>query len=47
MGTDYPFDMGEVDPVGRIEGLPGLSDEDRRGMLGLNAARLLGLPDDI
>lgn len=44
MGTDYPFDMGEPDPVGRIEGLTDISDIDRRGMLGLNAARLLRPP---
>ena len=44
MGTDYPFDMGELDPVGRINSVPGLLPEDRRKMLGLTAARLLGLP---
>jgi len=44
MGTDYPADMGEVDPLGFIESAPGLGDDDRRAILGGNAARLLGLP---
>jgi aminocarboxymuconate-semialdehyde decarboxylase len=41
MGTDYPADMGEVDPVGFIETAPGLNDTERRAILGRNAARLL------
>jgi aminocarboxymuconate-semialdehyde decarboxylase len=44
MGTDYPFDMGEVDPIGFVEGAEGLSDGDRRAILGHNAARLLNIP---
>ena len=43
MGTDYPADMGEVDPVGFIEGAPGLNDVERRAILGRNAARLLNI----
>ena len=43
VGTDYPADMGEVDPVGFIEGARGLDDETRRAILGGNAARLLGI----
>src|SRR5271168_4241596 len=43
MGTDYPADMGEIDPVGMIEGAPGLDDVERRAILGGNAARLLNL----
>jgi len=43
VGTDYPADMGEVDPVGFIESCPGLDDAARRAILGQNAARLLGL----
>jgi aminocarboxymuconate-semialdehyde decarboxylase len=43
MGTDYPADMGEVDPLGFIEGATGLDDAERRAILGGNAARLLGL----
>ena len=43
MGTDYPYDMGEIDPIGFIEGCTGLDDATRRAILGTNAARLLGL----
>jgi aminocarboxymuconate-semialdehyde decarboxylase len=43
VGTDYPADMGEVDPVGFIESCPGLDDTERRAILGRNAARLLNL----
>jgi aminocarboxymuconate-semialdehyde decarboxylase len=43
MGTDYPADMGEIDPIGFIEGSPNLSDADRAAIFGGNAARLLGL----
>ncbi|WP_226635043.1 amidohydrolase family protein [Novosphingobium profundi] len=40
MGTDYPFDMGEPDPVGFHSRL---GDEDRIRILGQNATELLGL----
>ena len=43
MGTDYPADMGEVDPIGFVEGADKLDDAARRAILGENAARLLGL----
>jgi aminocarboxymuconate-semialdehyde decarboxylase len=43
LGTDYPFDMGEDDPVGLIERTPELSDEEREMLVGGNAARLLGI----
>jgi aminocarboxymuconate-semialdehyde decarboxylase len=43
VGTDYPADMGEIDPIGFIERCPGLDDAQRRAILGRNAARLLGL----
>jgi aminocarboxymuconate-semialdehyde decarboxylase len=43
VGTDYPADMGETDPVGFIEGTPGIDDATRRAILGGNAARLLGI----
>jgi aminocarboxymuconate-semialdehyde decarboxylase len=43
MGTDYPYDMGEVDPIGFVERSRELTDEQRRLIFGGNAARLLGL----
>jgi aminocarboxymuconate-semialdehyde decarboxylase len=43
VGTDYPYDMGDDDPVGLVEATPGLSEEDRARILGANAAGLLGL----
>src|SRR5579863_5420963 len=43
VGTDYPADMGEIDPIGFIERAPGLDDTERRAILGHNAARLLNL----
>ncbi|HYA47806.1 MAG TPA: amidohydrolase family protein [Burkholderiales bacterium] len=41
LGTDYPFDMGEEDPVGFINGVPGLSSAEKKRIMGGNAARLL------
>ncbi|MEX1104552.1 MAG: amidohydrolase family protein, partial [Dehalococcoidia bacterium] len=46
LGTDYPFDMGEDDPVGLVERTPGLSQADRELITGGNAARLLGIVAD-
>ena len=43
LGTDYPFDMGDTDPVGLIDATEGLSDEERAAIKGGNAARLFGL----
>jgi aminocarboxymuconate-semialdehyde decarboxylase len=37
VATDYPADMGEIDPIGFIEGSPGLDDATRRAILGGNA----------
>ena len=42
MGTDYPFDMGTTDPLGFLEQVD-LTDEERRLVLGGNAARLFGI----
>jgi aminocarboxymuconate-semialdehyde decarboxylase len=41
MGTDYPFPMGDPTPVSTVNTIPGLSDEQRRLILGGNVARLL------
>ena len=43
LGSDYPwYDLGHT--VERVHSIPGLSDEQRLGILGENAVRLLGLP---
>lgn len=41
LGTDYPYDMGEADPLGLIARVDGISDDERAAVGGLNAARLL------
>lgn len=43
LGTDFPFDMSETDPVGLIESTEGLTDQDRSAIAGGNAARIFGL----
>jgi aminocarboxymuconate-semialdehyde decarboxylase len=43
MGTDYPFDMGEYDPIGHIAAAPALDAAARAAIAGGNAKRLLGL----
>jgi aminocarboxymuconate-semialdehyde decarboxylase len=43
LGTDFPFDMGETDPLGLIAATDGLDDADRAAMSGENAARLYDL----
>ncbi|HEY8486011.1 MAG TPA: amidohydrolase family protein, partial [Limnochordales bacterium] len=42
LGSDYPFDMGDPDPVGSVE-RAGLGDEARRRVLHDNAAALFRL----
>ena len=41
LGTDYPYDMGEEDPLGLIAQVKKLSRADRQLIEGGNAARLL------
>jgi aminocarboxymuconate-semialdehyde decarboxylase len=41
MGTDYPFPMGDPDPLATVGSIPGLSDGDRQQILGDNVSRLL------
>jgi aminocarboxymuconate-semialdehyde decarboxylase len=43
LGTDFPFDMAETDPMGLIESTEGLSDTDREAITWGNAARLFDL----
>lgn len=41
LGTDYPYDMGEEDPLGLLAQVKKLSKADRELVAGGNAARLL------
>src|SRR6202012_1428487 len=43
MGTDYPFDMAEYNPVGHIAGVQGMDELTLAQIAGGNAIRLLGL----
>ena len=43
MGTDYPFDMGEYDPVGHVMVTEGLSQAEKSVVAGEAAKSLLGL----
>jgi aminocarboxymuconate-semialdehyde decarboxylase len=43
MGTDYPFDMAEYDPIGHIAGVDGFDAATIAALAGGNAKRLLGL----
>lgn len=40
LGTDFPFDMSETDPLALIDATEGLSDDERASVAGGNAARL-------
>jgi len=41
LGTDYPYDMAEVDPIGLINRVPRLTAAEKERIMGGNAARLL------
>jgi len=43
LGTDYPYDMGEDDPLALIKSVKGLTKAQRDLISGGNAARLLGI----
>ncbi len=43
LGTDFPFDMSETDPLGLIAATEGLDDAGREAISGGNAARLFGI----
>ncbi len=42
-GTDFPFDMGETDPMGLIDRTEGLSNDERVALKGANAVRIFDL----
>jgi aminocarboxymuconate-semialdehyde decarboxylase len=41
VGTDYPFEMGDPDPVATVESIPGLTDEERSLIFEGNVGRIL------
>ena len=43
LGTDFPFDMSETDPVGLIDAVDGLSDDERVAIKGGTAREVYGL----
>ena len=43
MGTDYPYDMAEDDPIGHVLGSTSLSEQDIKNITGENASKLLNL----
>ena len=43
MGTDYPYDMGEYDPIGHVVGTESLDEASVAAIAGGNAQRLLNL----
>jgi aminocarboxymuconate-semialdehyde decarboxylase len=43
MGTDYPYDMGEYDPIGHVAGVTEFDEATRAAIVGRNAKKLLGL----
>lgn len=46
IGTDYPFDMGEYDPVEHVYQVPGLSSANRDLICGGNALRLMNMTEE-
>jgi aminocarboxymuconate-semialdehyde decarboxylase len=43
LGSDYPFEMGDPDPVGTVRAVPGLDDHQRQLILRGNLERLIGV----
>ena len=43
LGSDYPYDMGDLDPVQTVSQLPGIRAKDRQKILRENAIALFGL----
>jgi len=46
LGTDYPFEMGDPDPLGTIDRIPELTADERSSIVHGNAERLLRLNVD-
>jgi aminocarboxymuconate-semialdehyde decarboxylase len=47
LGTDWPYDMRELDPLGLIDAVENLTDAARANICGGNAERLLGLSSSV
>jgi aminocarboxymuconate-semialdehyde decarboxylase len=43
LGTDYPYDMGDFEPVTSVESLETISSAEKKRVLGENAAELLNI----
>jgi aminocarboxymuconate-semialdehyde decarboxylase len=43
LGTDYPYDMLEYDPIGHVASVESFDDAARAAICGGNAKKLLGL----
>jgi hypothetical protein len=43
MGTDYPFDMQEFEPVSFVESATKLTAPERKKILGGTAAAIMGI----
>lgn len=43
LGTDYPFEMGENDPMGLVDSVPGIETAQREAILSGNVEHILGL----
>jgi aminocarboxymuconate-semialdehyde decarboxylase len=43
LGSDYPYDMADFDPVHSVEELKTASSRDKRKVLWENAAKLLNI----
>jgi aminocarboxymuconate-semialdehyde decarboxylase len=41
MGSDYPFEMGDPEPVKTVESIPGIDDSQRDMILGGNFSSIL------
>ncbi len=42
LGTDYPFPMGDLDPVSSVKAMPRVSDHELTSICGANMGRLCG-----